>query len=174
MKRPRLILAAIMAALLVSAAGWYYGSPWWTLWQMREAARARDLATFTSYVDAPALAARTKARARSLLGSVLTTPLGDSQSARRFVDLARRKLAELERRSGDSPADLLDWLAEVPVRRGGFGGYRTKDQDPVVIHHGLDRFELRDRRFSEENGPVLSFRRHGLGWKLEDVRWGQQ
>lgn len=174
MKRGTLILASAAAALLMSAAGWYYGSPWWTLWQMREAARARDLATFSSYVDKPALAARTKARARSLLGSVLTAPPGDREDARRFVDFARRKLAELERQSGDSPADLLGWLAKVPVRRGGFGGYRTKDQDPVVIHHGLDRFELRDRRSGGKNGPVLSFRRHGLGWKLDDVRWGQQ
>jgi hypothetical protein len=174
MKRGRLILAGSAAALLVAAAGWYYGSPWRTLWRMREAARAGDLATVASYVDAPVVAARTKARARSFFGSVLTTPLGDNERARRFVAFARRKLAEVERWSGDSPADLLGWLAEVPVRRGGFGGYRTRDQDPVVVHHGLDRFELRDRRASEENGPALAFRRHGLRWKLEDVRWGQQ
>jgi hypothetical protein len=155
MRRRRLILVGIAAAALIAApAAWYYGSPWWTLWRMREAAQAGDLAT--------------------LLGSVLTMALADSHNARRLVAYAKRKLAEVERSSGDSPADLTGWLAEVPVRWGGLGGYRTKDNDPIVIHHGLDRFDLRDRRASEENGPVLSFRRHGLGWKLEDAQWGQQ
>jgi hypothetical protein len=141
---------------------------------MREAARAGDLAAFASYVDRPALAARTKARARTLFGSVLAMPLADTGNSRRFVAFARRKLAELERQSGNSPSDLLGWLAEMPVRRGGLGGCRTRDRDPVVVHHGLDRFDLRDRRASAENGPALTFRRHGLGWKLEDARWGQQ
>jgi hypothetical protein len=171
-QRGRLGLTA--AALLAAGAGWYYGSPWWTLWRMREAARAGDVANFSTYVDAPALAERTKARARTRLGSVLTTALDDSDNSRRFVALARRRLAELERRGGDAPAGLLGWLSEMPVRRGGLGGYRTRNYDPVVIRHGLDRFDLRDRRASVEYGPVLSFRRHGLGWKLEDAQWGQQ
>jgi hypothetical protein len=175
MRRGRLILVGAAAAALIAApAAWYYGSPWWALWRMREAARAGDLATFAAYVDRPALAARTKARARAGLEATLATPLRDSENMRRFLAFARRKLAEVKHWDGDSPADLLGWAAEVPVRWGGLGGYRTRNYDPVVIHHGLDRFELRDRRSSEENGPVLSFRRHGLGWKLEDVRWGQQ
>lgn len=174
MRRGRLVLTGAAAAMLAAAAGWYYGSPWWTLWRMGEAARAGDVATLASYVDQPVLAGRTKARARSLFRSTLAMPLRDSASARRFLAFARRKLAEVERWNGDSPADLLGWLAEVPVRRGGLGGYRTRDYDPIVIHHGLDRFDLRDRRASLENGSVLNFRRHGLGWKLEDVQWGQQ
>jgi hypothetical protein len=175
MRRKRLILAGAAAAALIAApAIWYYGSPWWTLWRMREAARARDLATFASYVDQPALAARMKARARAGLESTLTTTLRDGENTRRLLAWARRKLAEVKHWDGDSPGDLLGWTAEVPVRWGGLGGYRTRDQDPVVIHHGLDRFDLRDRRRSGENGPILTFRRHGLGWKLEDVRWGRQ
>lgn len=175
MRRSKLILAAAAAiVLLATPTAWYFGSPWWTLWRMREAARAGDVAAFAAYVDGPALAARTKARARSSLETALTTPLGDTESARRLLAFARRKLAELERGGGASPPDLLGWLAEVPVRRGGLGGYRTKDRDPIVIRHGFDRFELREGDAGVEHGPVLSFRRHGLGWKLEDARLGQQ
>lgn len=175
MGRRKLSLAAAAAAALVALpAGWYFGSPWWTLWRMREAARAGDLATFASHVDRPVLAARSKAQARIWLESILTTPLGDSESAQRLRAFALRRLAEMERWGGDSPADFTRWLAEVPVRWGGLGGYRTRDYDPVIVHYGLDRLDLRDRRARDELGPVLSFRRHGLGWKLEEGRFGQQ
>lgn len=175
MKRARLIGAGIaVAALIAAPATWYHGSPWWTLWRMREAAQAGDIRALAAYIDQPTLAAREKARARALWGSALTTPLGDSDNARRFVALAGRKLEEVEREAAAGPTELAGWLAEIPVRWGGLGGYRTKDQDPVVVRHGPGRFDLRDRRHSGENGPVLGFRRHGLGWKLEDVRRGRQ
>jgi hypothetical protein len=174
MRRGKLILAGAAAALILAAGGWYLGSPWWTLWRMREAARAGDVAALASYIDQPAVVARAKARARAMWGSVLTTPLADTGSARRFLALARRKLAELERERGDAPTELLDWFAGIPVRWGGLGAYRTRRSDPFIFRHGLDRFEVRERGAGLENGPVLSFRRHGLGWKLEDARWGQQ
>jgi hypothetical protein len=41
MRRGRTI--ALAAALLVLiGAGWWFGSPWWTLWRINEAAEARD------------------------------------------------------------------------------------------------------------------------------------
>jgi Protein of unknown function (DUF2939) len=175
MRRRKVILAVAAAAALITVpAAWYYGSPWWTLWRMREAARAGDLAALLAYADRPTLVARETARAKVLWGSVLTTKLGDGEQARRFLDLAVRKLRSVDRDSAFWPNDLTGWFGAVPVRWGGLGGYRTRDYDPIVLHRGLDRFELRDRRATGENGPVLYFRRHGLGWKLEDVRWGRQ
>jgi hypothetical protein len=174
MKRKRLALAAVAAALLAVPPGWYYGSPWWTLWRMREAARAGNFATVLSYADRPTLVARAAARTKAVWGSVLTMKLGDGESDRRLVDLARRTLGRADREAAVWPPDLTEWLVEMPVRWGGLGGYRTRTYDPVVLRHGLDRFEVRDRLASADYGPVLYFRRHGLGWKLEDVRWGQQ
>jgi len=141
---------------------------------MREAARAGDLATVLSYADRPTLVARAATRTKTSWGSVLALKLGDSERDRRFVELARRRLRSADRDSAVWPPDLTAWLGEIPVRWGGLGGNRTRSYDPVVIHRGLDRFELRDRLASGENGPVLYFGRHGLGWKLEDVCWGQQ
>jgi hypothetical protein len=173
--RRRLILAATAAAALIALpAAWYYGSPWWTLWRMREAARAGDRATLLAYADRPTLAAREAARAKAFWGSVLAIKAGDSDRERRLADLARRRLRSADRDSGVWPPDLTGWFGDIPVRWGGLGGYRTRRYEPVIVHYGLDRFELRDRLASSENGPVLYFRRHGLGWKLEDVRWGQQ
>ena len=168
MKRRNMGIAAA-ALLIAAAAAWYLGSPWWTLWRMREAARAGDVGAVAVYIDRPALAARAKARAKAELRSILAEGLADTASSRRLVALARRRLAELDREAALDPAALLGWLAQIPIAPGSRRSY-----DPVVTRHGLDRFEVRDRGASVENGPLLGFRRHGLSWKLEEVRWGQQ
>jgi hypothetical protein len=168
MRRRNVVLGAA-AALLLLAGGWYLGSPWWTLWRMREAARAGDVKTLATYIDQPALVANATGRARRIWGSVLTTKMADTQTARDFVAFARRKLAGLDGKPGPGPADLLGWLSEMPIGPGG-----RRRGDPVVIRRGLDRFEVRDRGVPSDFSPLLRFRRHGLGWKLEDARWGQQ
>jgi hypothetical protein len=58
--------------LALAAAGWWFGSPWWTLWRMRSAAEAGDSGTLASYVDFPALRASTKAQLRPRLGRLGT------------------------------------------------------------------------------------------------------
>ncbi len=160
------MLAAAAGVLIASAAGWYWGSPWWTLWRMREAAQAGDLARLASYTDARAIEAEAKAQARRSWGSIEPAVRGDARSNGRFIALARRMLAEAKRyrfRAGE----VRDWLADTPI-------LGRRDGDPYVVHRGLDRFEVRYRGTGLENGPILAFRRHGLGWKLAGVRWGQQ
>lgn len=166
MTRRRWALAAVAAILLALPAGWYWASPWWTLWRIREAARAGDLAELAAYVDSAAVEAQAKAELKRSWGSVETAIRSEGEGGRRFADLARRKLAEAGR-SSFRPAEIREWLAGIEIFGGGRG-------DPYVVRRGLDSFELRYRASSLDNGPVLSFRRHGLGWKLAGVRWGRQ
>lgn len=58
MPKPKWTLAAAIA-LASLAAGWWFGSPWWTLWRMREAAAAGDAQALASYIDFPAVRAST-------------------------------------------------------------------------------------------------------------------
>jgi hypothetical protein len=62
MKRRSIAVAACAAVILV-ASGWYWGSPWWTLYRMREAARAGDAEGLAAYVDYAGMDARDKAAA---------------------------------------------------------------------------------------------------------------
>ena len=173
-RRGKWLAAALAAAALLVPAGWYFGSPWWTLWRMREAARAGNLAAIAAYVDLPRIAATERAQARSWWGSVLTTPVRDSETSRRFLALARRTLAGLDRAHTTGPEDLRGWLGEIEVGRGLLGPLARRQGDPHVIHHGLSAFEVRYDGSSLEYGPVLAFERRGLGWKLVGARWGQQ
>jgi hypothetical protein len=169
-RRRKFILAAATAAILAAIpAGWYFGSPWWTLWRMREAARAGDARTLAGYVDIETIARRAVAQERTSWGGTIRRVRTDNEGGRRLVALARRMIAKAERGPPIGISDIRPWLANMPIRI--MGGRRG---DSYVVHRGLDRFEVRDRGMSEDYGPLLSFRRHGLGWKLEGVRWGQQ
>ncbi len=130
------IFAFAAALVLLAGSGWWFGSPWWTLWRMREAARAGDSDALAAYIDFPALRASTRARLGPL-GGVLARPAVDA-----LVSPAALRLA-LRSRSGG----------------GGDGGDGELDLDRT----GASEFRLR------RGGNDLVFRRHGLGWKLEEI-----
>jgi hypothetical protein len=175
MRRGKVIVVSAAALVVVAvAAGWYFGSPWWTLWRMREAAKAGDVRTLASFIDREALESQAKSEARSWWRSVLAKPLaGNPEGDRRWIRRAKENLVKIAKGPVFGLDQVRTWLAEIPIRPGRLDD-RLGRYDPYIVHRGLDRFEVRDRGASEEYGPLLSFRRHGLGWKLEGVRWGQQ
>src|SRR4051812_10064124 len=95
MRRRRVILVAAAAVLIIAPAGWYFGSPWWTLWRIREAARAGDMNRLASYVDAKAVQARFVAEGKTFWRSMLAIAMARSTDpvGQRLVAQARRRLA---------------------------------------------------------------------------------
>jgi hypothetical protein len=137
MRRPKWkLLAAALAVLLI--AGWWFGSPWWTLWRMREAARAGDSETLAAYIDFPALRASTRAKLAPRLG-----PLGGALAGPAVDTLV-------------SPAAL-----RLALGSGRGGGESGADFD-------LDRTRASEFRLRRGDKDLV-FRRHGLGWKLEEI-----
>jgi hypothetical protein len=140
MRKGRTLAAAAAALLVLLAASWWFGSPWWTLWRMREAARAGDAEAVAAYIDFPALRASTLEQLRPRfgpLGSALARPAVDA-----LVSPAALRLALGGGRSGAAAG-----ADEVELVRTGAGEFRVK-----------------------RDGGDLVFRRHGLGWKLEEIR----
>jgi hypothetical protein len=171
MRRKTLLLSAAAALVVALPAGWYFGSPWWTLWRMREAARAGDWTTLASYVDLETMNAGAAAKARAYWQRSVAIVKPKGESARQFIHFMKQRLANAEAEAPVRLGQLRPWLSHTPMpteRVGGFGYH------PYIVHHGLTGFDARDRRSSEENGPVLTFRRRGLGWRLVGVRWGRQ
>ena len=172
-RRTWLIAAAGVAALL--AGGWYWGSPWWTLWRMRQAAAAGDLATLGAYIDAQSISANHISEHRRWWRSMLAIHFADTDRAREFVALSRRQLARPDRELAFHLEEVRPWLSEMPIRFTDIGvSRRDPGGRPYIRHHGLSVFEVRYRDWSDEYGPVLGFRRDGLQWKLTSVRLGQQ
>lgn len=136
-------LAAAATLLALAAAGWWFGSPWWTLWRMREAAAAGDAGTLASYIDFPAVRASARAQLRPRLGG-----LGAA--------LARPAVDALV-----SPTALRLALLKKHERSDGAG--------LELIRTGASEFRLHREGASGGKGDLV-FRRHGLGWKLAEVR----
>ncbi|HEX9963781.1 MAG TPA: DUF2939 domain-containing protein [Allosphingosinicella sp.] len=172
MRRGRL-LAGIAAALLIAApAAWYFGSPWWTLWRMREAARSGDMTALARYVDFRALAVQAAAGDRTAWSSVFKSIRLDSSDQRRLIAIAKRQLAGQNYEASVKEV-TVPFLSKIPIHFLGSGGgdlgYR-----PSIVRHRLDHFEVLDRGDSPRSAPVLGFRREGLSWKLDSVHWWQE
>ena len=135
--------AAIAGLLLLAAAGWWFASPWLALKGMRDAAAARDVRTFSGYVDYPAVRADLVEQVRS----------------KGVNGIGGRLLAGLTARAAVSPAGIRAMFS-LP----GGGGIRA---DQFEMHRdGLDQFRMVP---SDGRGPTFRFGRVGLGWKLTGV-----
>jgi hypothetical protein len=145
-------LAGIAAALLVLvAAGWWFGSPWWTLWRMREAAEARDAETLAAYIDFPALRASTREQlGLGPLGALVAGPAIDAAISPEALSLALGRGRGAPGASG-----------------GGTGAPDGGASEPAKVD--LSRAGASEFRVGGERSDLV-FRRHGLGWKLEEIR----
>jgi len=132
-RRSTIGLAAALLALL--AAGWWFGSPWWTLWRMREAARAGDSDALAAYVDFPALRASTRNQLGPV-GGLLAGPAVDALVSPQALRLAL----------------------------GGGRGAGGEAGEVELVRTGAGEFRV------ERGRSLLVFRRHGVGWKLEEIR----
>ncbi len=154
--RKRWIIAVLVVAVL-GVGGWVWGSPYYTLWQMKRAAEARDVDALTSHIDFDAvrgsvksqIAAHLPGEGGGVLGALVRSGIGDtvvdaavSPEGMRFI-FAAAPLAETER-----PNTIKLKANEMRYRR-----------------LALNRFEL-----TRSDGAALQFRMRGMTWKLEAIQ----
>jgi hypothetical protein len=166
---------AHFAALIVLAGGWYWASPWWTLWRMREAAQAGDLQGLATYVDYGTIRARNRANAVAAAASVRAQVRDDTPEGRAFIAFVERQAHLPDQPVAEAMEELSPWISSIPMRPLPFPAAPARSSDrPFLVRYGLDRFEMRYEDTQDETGPMLAFRRQGLGWRLVEARPGQQ
>jgi hypothetical protein len=157
-------LMIVLAALAALAAGWWLGSPYWTLHQMKSAAEQGDTARLSTYIDYPAVRENLKGQVRrAILKDASTNEEGKGLAA--LGSAIAGALIDPVIDTMVSPEGLQAAFAEREAQstlRPGPHLPAAPDK-PVVTHDGLDTFKVRDRR--HDQGSLL-FRRVGLGWKL--------
>lgn len=173
MRHFRVVILIVTAAALLGG-GWYFGSPWWTVWRMRAAAEARDAEALAAYVDFPALRASSKTQLRRELGAeaVRARESGDGLAA-----LGAAFGAAVAGPAVDAlltPEALRRLFAAAPEaeaggKRGAGASGAGQAPEYAISREGFDRFRLHRSGRAGEQGDLL-FRRHGLGWKLEEIR----
>lgn len=155
MKKWLTILALLAVAL---GAGWYFGSPWWTLYQIKQAAEARDVRALGGFVDYPAVRADVKDQLKSRIGP------GRVESARDFGDFLTSTMAQGVTEAVVRPEGLTAVFAAGKLVKSPFA---MRAEEMEMRREGLDQFSLVQK---DGKGGALVFRRYGLGWKLAGVR----
>ena len=164
MRKTFIAAIAAFALVIAAGAGWYVFSPGWTLRSMVAAAKARDEAAFSAYVDYPALRQDMKAeltariereskkdgspqaKLAGMMGLGLIGPLVDRMVSPSAINQAFTRLTI------EQPKDASSGKDEKP--------------EPVIRRQGLNRFVVAGKDMPDSG---LVFARRGLGWKLVGI-----
>jgi len=188
MTRNKIILIALAAAALV--AGWYFGSPRWTLWQMSRAAETRDSDRLASYIEFPTLRETSKAQLKAqmleqmkgnqgnggfgavgaMIGMAMVDPVVDGalspETMRAAFARAPERIEEAPDAKAGTGAKTGDTAPAGGQKKRPFG---IDASNMEIVQKGFAEFRLRKEGAQGEDGDLI-FRRHGLGWKLEEIR----
>lgn len=161
-------LLAIVVLALIAAGAWWYASPWWTLQAMRDAARERNEAKLSAYVDYPALREDVK-------GDLRQFALGET---------AKAQPGGLANLGAALAVAVIDPLVDAAVSPAGVQAMFAQEQTaktastrdapltvkapdkPVIDREGLNAFRVRNQ---DPSKGALVFHRFGLGWKLVGI-----
>jgi hypothetical protein len=173
MRKPTIVAAIALLALLALVGGWYYASPGMTSKAMVEAAQENDEARFSGYVDYEALRADMKSELTTRLqeeakrdgsaeaklglamGMAMMNPIVDSMVSPKGMQTAFANLAKEQQaakaKGGDSKSE--DSKGSISA-------------DPEIRRQGLNRFIVSGK---DTPGSGLVFERNGLSWKLAGI-----
>jgi hypothetical protein len=160
-------IVLLIATTVAGAVGWYFGSPHWTLYQMRTAADAGDAEKLLTYIDSQAL--RENTRAQILEGLTFMREIPDRQNRERYERVIRTMASDAAIDPMVSRKTMLGMFAGGQRPGGGSG----RGRDEQIVREGMNRFRVHDVSLPADEGDLI-FRRHGLNWKLDGIRWRSQ
>lgn len=161
------IIGAVVV-LLALVGGWYWGSPRYTLHEMKAAAEAGDSDKLASYIDFPAV----------------RTSLKEEMKARAAAELMKpenKGFAAIGAAFAMNMVDgMVDGMVTPTTMRKVFAANKNKGpegitkvdatrEDLVIERSGLDRFTLHPAK-NRDTEAGLVFTRHGFGWQLSALR----
>jgi hypothetical protein len=162
----------VAAILLVIAAGvgWYFESPSWTLKQMASAAHARDSDKLSSYIDFPKLRESTKSQLKAAVTAKLTS--GTSNGFEALGMMLGMSMIDNMVDGMFTPEGIAAMFAAqkaAPAKKPAAKPFGIDATNREIVRDGFDRFRLHDKRASGQDGDLV-FERHGLGWKLAQIK----
>lgn len=162
------VIAAVVVLIALGAA-WYWGSPRWTLHEMKAAAEAGDTDKLASYIDFPAV----------------RTSLKEEMKAQAAVQMMKPENKGFAAIGAAFAMNMVDGMVDGLVtpttmrkvflankQRGGSEGITKIDatgDDLVIERIGFERFILHPARSNVADAGLV-FVRHGLGWQLSALR----
>ncbi len=171
MRGGRETFAVMVLATALATAGWWFGSPWWTLREMRAAADAHDAARLSYYIDYPAL--------RTDLKGELNQTMAREIMRKRETEVSPFAAALAAAFAGPmidalvTPDRLVAMFArrapEAQPARGATSTLALPSANRLerlrIEREGFNRFRL----VTGKGEGAMQFQRVGFGWKLVGV-----
>lgn len=154
-----LILAA--AALL---AAWYYASPFYAMYTLRDAAQSGDESALESSVDFPLLRENLKAELRERIAGESGNDLGKF-GARIGVAIASPVIDGLATPAAIATIVRTGKVFSQDPDQSEASAPTSGEAEWTVRRDGLSRFTAQPTT----GGTALMFERRGLGWKLVGI-----
>jgi len=155
-------MIALAVLLVVAGGGWLWGSPYWTLLQMKKAAEAGDLSALSARIDYPAVRADVKTQLRERLGRT------EGSALDRLGAAIAERLADPVVDAAITPEGMRALFASAAVARAARPSLTSGDPgDMRVRRDALGRFTLTSANGS---GPEVVFELQGLSWRVTAVR----
>jgi len=169
--KSRFYAALALVAAVAIGAGWYFGSPRWTLHEMQAAAEAKDADKLAGYIDFPALRASLKDQMKAKMAAEMIKAKDDNPFAALGAAFAVNMVEGMVE-ALVTPAAMREVFANAPEPKPGEGkiGVRLKNLEMERV--GLSEFRLVNKE--DETGASLIFKRDGLSWHLTDIRFAGQ
>lgn len=153
------VIAAVVVLIALSAA-WYWGSPRWTLHEMRAAAEAGDTDKLASYIDFPALRTSMKEAIKAQAVAEFTKPDNDGMAAfgAAFATTMVDGLVT-------SSTMRKVFIANKEAGPKGITKVDATRKDLMIDRTGFNQFRVHASTGKEAAGGLV-FVRHGLSWQL--------
>lgn len=166
----------VVVVVALAGAGWYFGSPWWTLYQVKQAAERKDVEALIGYIDFDALKLDIKTQMHAQARQ-------EAAAEHSPIDPAAEEMADQTVDSEVSAGNVRQFLraqfgakpnaAAAPSSSGGGepGGSSPADQigkNIALDRAAFDTFVVHGR--DKPDGVWLTFKLHGLGWRLAGLR----
>ena len=166
-------IVVVFALLLALSVGWYFESPVWTLKQMADAAQSGNADKLSGYIDYPELRDSTKRQLKAAMTAKLT-----SDSSNGFEALGMMMGMSMVDNMIDgvlSPEGMEAMFAaekaKAPAspKRAAKRPFGLDASNREIVRDGLDRFRLHEKGSPGQDGDLI-FERHGLSWKLAQIK----
>lgn len=170
--KPRNLIIAALAAILLAGVAWYFASPAYALSQLRDAAESGDKAELEKRIDFPKVKESLKGQFSALMMKEVAK--AEEEEGGGFAAFGAMMAMAMVQPMIDglvTPEAMSSMIKEGKLRRAKEG---TVEQpgEPIeweIEREGLDRFRVIPALKDGEAPTSLIFERHGFGWMLADI-----
>lgn len=165
MKKPTIIVAAVA---ILAPVGWYVGSPYLAMHNLKEAVREGDRDDLAEKVDFPAVRESIKSQAKAVMMAELTKEKDSNPFAALGGMLAMAMIDPVV--DGIVSPDGLRVMVDKGQIRAKADAEANKAPEVAwaIAHKGMSRFTAKPEG-GDVKAPELVFKRDGVSWKLVDV-----